>query len=143
MQDYIKPRKGEHILDLGCGPATILDAMPEVHYVGIDLNEAHIEQARGAYGNRGSFHCGDFAMLKQKMAGTFDLVLCIGLLHHIEDARVRELASLVASYLAPTGRFVAIDPVYSDDQNWIARRLAAADSGQCVRNGRRLPHPDG
>lgn len=133
VQEYILAKEGEQVLDLGCGPATILEAMPDVSYLGIDLNAAQIEQARRDYGDRGQFHCGDFNSLKEEIASTFDLVLVIGLLHHIDDGRVRELASLAASFLKPSGRLLAVDPVYTDDQTWIARRLAAADSGRCVR----------
>jgi hypothetical protein len=60
-------------------------------------------------------------------------VLCLGLLHHLDDRRVEELGQLAHAYLAPAGRFLAIDPVFTEDQPWIARVLAAADSGQSVR----------
>ncbi|MEQ1651300.1 MAG: class I SAM-dependent methyltransferase [Hyphomicrobium sp.] len=136
IRDYIRPASGARILDLGCGPAAILPFLiqaTKVSYIGIDLNAAHIASARTEHGDSGRFHAGDFASLKDELAGTVDLVICLGLLHHLEDDRVAELGRLAHSYLAPGGRFVAADPVFADGQAWIARRLAAADAGQRVR----------
>lgn len=133
VDDYVRPIAGASVLDFGCGSAAILPYLGAVSYVGIDLNADHIGQAQATYGDKGRFHAGDFASLKGELAGTFDLVICLGLLHHLEDARVVELSQLAHDYLAPGGRFIAVDPVFGDNQAWIARRLAAADSGQCVR----------
>lgn len=133
VNEYIRPKAGASVLDFGCGSAAILPYLGAVSYVGIDLNAGHIAQARAAHGERGRFHAGDFASLRGELAGAFDLVICLGLLHHLDDARVVELGALAHDYLAPGGRFVAIDPVFTGNQAWIARRLAAADSGQCVR----------
>ena len=68
VQEYILAKEGEQVLDLGCGPATILEAMPDVSYLGIDLNAAQIEQARRDYGDRGQLHCGDFNSIKEEIA---------------------------------------------------------------------------
>jgi SAM-dependent methyltransferase len=133
VDSYIRPSPGQRILDLGCGPAAILPYLGDVAYVGIDLNGAHIAKAQACHGNRGRFHVGDFASLRSELGGSFDIVSCIGLVHHLDDARVRELALLARDYLILGGRLVTIDPVFSDGQTWIARRMAAADSGQCVR----------
>ena len=133
VAEYIRPKSGDNVLDLGCGPASILPCLGKVSYVGIDLNGDHIEKARADHGAAGSFHAGDFASLQTDLKGTFDLVLCLGFLHHIDDRRVLELARLAREYLAPGGRFFAIDPVFADGQPKIARWLAANDSGRCVR----------
>jgi SAM-dependent methyltransferase len=135
-ESYLRPKRGERFLDLGCGPAGILPMLGEVDYVGIDLNAAHIETARATYGARGRFHCGDFASLQGEMANSCAIVMCYGLLHHLDDERVSELAGLARSYLLPGGRFVAVDPVFHPGQPWIARQMAAADVGQCVREAK-------
>jgi SAM-dependent methyltransferase len=121
------------VLDLGCGSAEILSHLGNVSYIGIDLNAAKIARARAEHGHRGHFLAGDFACLRADSAGKFDLVLCIGLLHHLDDQRVRELAALAYAYLSPSGRLIGVDPVFVEGQHWIARRLAAMDSGRHVR----------
>jgi SAM-dependent methyltransferase len=126
VDGFIGHQQGVRVLDLGCGSGAILPYLGKVSYVGIDLNAAHIARARNRYGDRGCFHSGDFASLKSETAGTFDLELCLGLLHHLDDRRVEELGRLAHAYLAPAARFLAVDLVFTEDQPWIARLLAAA-----------------
>jgi len=131
--EYICAKPGARVLDLGCGPASILPILGDLDYTGIDANADHIASATARYGSRGKFIADDFACLAQEQSASFDLVLCLGLLHHLEDERVTELAQLARAYLKPSGRFVAVDPVFEDGQHGIARWLAARDAGQCVR----------
>lgn len=131
--ELIKPQPGLRILDLGCGHASIRPLLGEVEYVGIDLNPDHIARAKRDHAGRGRFHCGDFSSLDGELGGTFDLVLCIGLLHHLDDEQVRHLGEIARTYLRPGGRFFAIDPAFVPSQHWLARLLAARDSGQNVR----------
>src|SRR5215471_15468764 len=41
---FIRPKPGDRILDVGCGPAKLLAAMPGVHYVGYDPNPRYIDR---------------------------------------------------------------------------------------------------
>lgn len=132
VREFIRPRPGDHILDLGCGPADILPSLGKVSYVGIDLNSAHIASASARYGDRGRFLSGDFSLLNE-IDMQFDIVICIGLLHHLDDHAVIDLAALARSKMRPEARFVAVDPVFEKGQPWIAKQLASADSGQNVR----------
>jgi ubiquinone/menaquinone biosynthesis C-methylase UbiE len=43
---YLALEPGQSLLDLGCGPADILVALPEIDYVGVDLSPQYIEAAR-------------------------------------------------------------------------------------------------
>jgi len=134
VSEYIRPREGERVIDLGCGPGAILPFLGGVSYTGIDENPGHIARARQRNGGRGTFIAGDFAKALEQSFGTFDLVLCLGLLHHLADARASELLSLARSLLASGGRMVAVDPAFTSDQPRIARWLASRDSGQAVRS---------
>ena len=40
VEKYIRPEKGMKILDCGCGPAKIVEFLPDVDYLGIDLSPA-------------------------------------------------------------------------------------------------------
>lgn len=134
VDELIRPQPGSHILDLGCGPASIRPAMGGVAYVGIDLNPDHIARAQAVKAPSDRLHVGDFASLTGELSGSFDQVLCIGLLHHLDDERLREVGRLARAYLKPGGRFFAIDPVFEERQNPIAWLLAKLDSGQHVRD---------
>ena len=48
----IKSKNNDKILELGCGPALILDYIKYENYVGIDSNKEHLEYASKKYTNR-------------------------------------------------------------------------------------------
>jgi len=39
VENYIRPRDGDRILDIGCGPGDILEFLPSVEYLGFDVNQ--------------------------------------------------------------------------------------------------------
>jgi SAM-dependent methyltransferase len=133
IRDHLRPSDGMRVLDIGCGSASLLPDLGAVHYTGIDSNPEHIAHARALHGARGRFLQGHAETLGAEIAPPFDLVMCIGVLHHLDDAVVERLATVVAPWLAPGGRFVTVDPAFVAGQNPIARFLAARDSGQNVR----------
>ncbi|MFT6398428.1 MAG: SAM-dependent methyltransferase [Bradymonadia bacterium] len=131
--DYVLPRKPSRVLDLGCGPAKILQHIPDAHYTGIDSNPDHIEAAKAEFGERGEFICGDFAEVGDSTDGTFDVALCFGFFHHLDDQRVVEICELVSGFLGDGGWMIAVDPTFIDRQHPVARAMAKADSGKHVR----------
>ena len=82
--DYIRPFKGMNIFDIGCGPAEILNHLEDVNYLGADLSAPYIEQAKNKYGEKGEFFVGSADALPPRDE-KFDLVMALGLLHHLED----------------------------------------------------------
>ncbi len=134
VRDYIRPRPGMSILDVGCGTATILAHLPRVKYLGIDRNSLYIDAARAQFGSRGTFVCGDVNDAPPEVkSDTFDCILAIGLLHHLEDHEVCGLMAAGRKLLAPGGRLVTLDPCYRDGQSWFARFLIDQDRGQNPR----------
>lgn len=130
---YIRPTPGCSVLDLGCGPASMLPYLRNSIYTGIDLNPDHISVARRLGIPGANFIVGDAQSASTLPEAAFDRVTALGLLHHLVDDQVRELAQIIRKRLRPGGFFVAVDPTFAPGQHWIARRLAAADSGQNVR----------
>lgn len=133
VADFIRPVAGMKVLDLGCGPADILDDLPAVDYHGFDISAAYVAHASERFGGRGSFTCkylelGDLAVLPK-----FDVVLALGLLHHLDDEEALGVVRLARAALGPGGRLVTIDPALAADQNGVARFLVRRDRGQNVR----------
>jgi cyclopropane fatty-acyl-phospholipid synthase-like methyltransferase len=134
IERHIRPRTGDRILDIGCGPADILAALPAVEYHGFDLSADYIASARKRFGERGHFHVEAVnAELVKKYAG-FDLVLATGVLHHLTDAEAVDLFRVAQAALKPGGRLVTLDGCFVDGQSAIACHLLRKDRGQFVRN---------
>jgi SAM-dependent methyltransferase len=133
VREYLRPRPGRRVLDLGCGPADILAFLPEVDYLGVDLDPNYIEAAEKKYGDRGTFRCEPGETVADLEPGSFDLVMANGLLHHLTDDQAADLFRVARAALKPGGRFVTLDNCFVPGQSWIARRLIKMDRGQFVR----------
>lgn len=129
----LKTKPGDRVLDVGCGPATLREYLGDIEYTGMDLNAPHIEQAKANYGHNSQFFCGNAVTEIDKAPGPYDLIICIGLLHHLDDDAATNLLDSLSLRLAPKGRIVTYDPVYIDKQNFIAKKLNDLDSGQNIR----------
>jgi SAM-dependent methyltransferase len=133
---FIRPKPGDHILDIGCGPAEILALMPDTHYVGYDPSTQYIRYARKKFGNRGQFFVGRFGTDDLTKHEHFDIGILIGVLHHLDDIEANNLLALLRSALRPGARLVTEDPVIIENQNAIARTLIKWDRGRNVRTAR-------
>ena len=134
LAEYVKPVPGEKVLDIGCGPADILNSLPEVDYTGLDISPEYIAAAKQRFGGRGRFWCGDVGLAAlEREQGTFDLVLATGVLHHLDDERASRLYELARLALRPHGRLITYDGCYVPEQSRIARWMLSHDRGKFVR----------
>ena len=133
VAQWIKPFSGMKILDVGCGPADILAYLPEVVYHGFDISDAYIAQATKRFGSRGQFHCRQLQATDLSTLPQFDLILALGLLHHLDDPDALGVLRLGHEALSPGGRMLTIDPCLDPTQNVVARFLVRNDRGQNVR----------
>ena len=122
------------ILDIGCGPADILDCLPPVNYYGFDINPEYVEFARQKYHGRGSFYMKHLTRDDLLTLPKFDYVLCLGLLHHLTDDEVRETIALSQAALKQGGTLLTLDGCFEKGQSSIAKIMLMMDRGQNVRN---------
>ena len=135
VRDFVKPIKGMRILDFGCGTAEILKCLPvDVDYWGFDISMQYIDAARDCFGSRGHFHCEQINKEALLALPKFDVVLVIGVLHHLDDVDAHNLFSLAREALNDRGRIVTLDPCFAKGQNPVARYLISKDRGQNVRD---------
>ncbi|KIL97760.1 hypothetical protein CCC_00821 [Paramagnetospirillum magnetotacticum MS-1] len=133
IKDYVRPFAGARILDLGCGPASLIEMLPrDIDYTGIDLSPDYIASAKANYGDRGRFQVMDAASLCAT-GETFDIIYSFGMLHHIDDDRCRHVFEMASAMLKPGGRYITFDPCYAEGQHWFARKIGDWDRGDAVR----------
>ncbi len=133
VHDYIRPRPGDRILDIGCGPGNMLPYLPECGYLGFDMNESYIATARERYGQRGEFRCERVSHHSVRQFGAFDIVLALGLTHHLDDAEAQDLFQLGYNALRPGGRMITNDGCYTANQSAVKKYLLSRDRGRYVR----------
>jgi SAM-dependent methyltransferase len=134
VDNYLKPFPGMKIVDLGCGPGSIIEYLPEqVEYVGVDAEKNYIDSAINKYGEIGKFICEDILSFSPKEVNYFDIAIAIGLLHHLNDEESKKLIEAANKVLKPGGCLVTIDNIYIKNQSFIARFLISKDRGKNVR----------
>jgi SAM-dependent methyltransferase len=135
VKEFVRPISGSAILDIGCGPADILAYLPVVDYFGFDISDAYIARANKRFGMRGKFFCQELTSSDVEKMPQVDIVLALGLLHHLDDESAIAVLQLASQALKPGGRLLTFDPCLDAEQNLVSRFLVGIDRGQNVRTG--------
>ena len=133
VEEIIRIEPGLRIVDIGCGPADILEYLPGVDYVGFDHSESYIASARSRFGERGRFINMAAGEVDLNEFAPRDLAMSVGVLHHLDDDEVIEALETARAVIGEDGRFVSVDPTFATGQHPIGRFLASRDRGQHVR----------
>lgn len=133
IDTQMQPQPGWSVLDIGCGPATMLRFLPRgVRYVGFDMNSRYIEHARKRFGGRGQFHAMRVGDARVQEGGC-DVVMANAILHHLDDGEAAHLIDIAYKQLKPGGFLLTYDNAWVPEQSRAARYLIGRDRGQHVR----------
>jgi SAM-dependent methyltransferase len=142
VQKYIKPFEGCRILDIGCGTGEYVgfldDNCKNYEYYGFDAELSYVNSAQRRYCGRQNirFSAQPLTADAVQEIGGFDIVMAIGVMHHMDDPLVLSLLRLAKSAMKPAGRFVTYDPGYFSDMNRIERFFVKHDRGRNIRTPR-------
>ena len=126
-------KEGDRLLDMGCGPASILRALPKaIIYDGYDFNEEYINYARKKYKDKGSFYCKRVSEVLST-DNKYQIALASALLHHLNDLEAISLFNIAYKSLEPGGYLLTIDSVYHVGQSKLSKFIISYDRGQYVR----------
>ena len=80
--------------------------LPQVEYLGFDLSSTYIETARKRF-PRAQFICervSRFSVAEQQKG--FDVVLALGVVHHLDDQEARQLFQVAYDALKTGGKLI-------------------------------------
>jgi len=137
VQDYVRPFPGCRILEIGCGTARLLSYLPNsiAEYTGFDMNPLYIESAKERWKRRANcrFFCQKVEDAVTLKPGHYDIVLAVGIVHHLNDNEAAYLFNIAYHALKLNGALITYDNVYIENQNWFAKWLISRDRGRSVR----------
>jgi cyclopropane fatty-acyl-phospholipid synthase-like methyltransferase len=133
LEEYVRPNPGARILDIGCGPGTIVPYFPNVQYTGFDMSSAYIESARRRF-PEATFICERISRYALPQRSYYDVVLALGILHHLDDEEAQQLFDIAHQALKAGGKLVTLDGVFVREQSALARYVISRDRGEFVRD---------
>ena len=134
IENHVRPRAGDKVIDIGCGPAQALRWLQGVTYVGLDTNEAYIAFGKRTYGNQGTFVVGNIDSVRNDPRfKDADIVLAIALLHHLGDEEARQCIRFAYDGLKKGGRFISHDPCWIPNQGAFSKCIMSVDRGRNIR----------
>jgi len=119
------------VLDVACGPGTNTSNFTKSDYLGIDLNERYIQDARRRHGR--DFIAVDARIYTAAPQSRFDFILINSFLHHLNTEDVLQLLSHLRSLLTEDGNIHILELVLPEEHHSIASRLARWDRGKFAR----------
>jgi ubiquinone/menaquinone biosynthesis C-methylase UbiE len=131
FRDYLCTNNKD-ILDIGCSTGACASAcvsMTDNRYMGIDIEPRYIEAARRRNPD-GAFQVMDARRLMFPDQ-SFDVVLFVGALHHMDDGIIRDCFREIHRVLRPSGVVLCAEPVFSD--SWLSTLLLRNDRGEHIR----------
>jgi SAM-dependent methyltransferase len=132
-KEHIRARQSDRILDVGCGPGSMVDYLPVSEYVGFDANPDYIEQAQRRF-PRAHFTCDRVNEYNLPQSEYFDIVIALAILHHLDDPEAVQLFRMARRILKPQGRLISLDGVWVAGQPKFAKFLLSRDRGRFVRH---------
>jgi SAM-dependent methyltransferase len=118
------------VLDVACGPGTNSAYFKNSEYLGIDVNEKYVRDARQRH--QRDFQVADARKFSVEAADRYDFVLINSFLHHLNDADVRAILANLRKLLTPDGHIHILELVLPQESG-IARTLARWDRGKYAR----------
>lgn len=134
VKKYIKKRENLNVLDIGCGPAEILSVFKNINYYGYDTNPNCINYAKKKFLSKNpKLFCKKFDSKEVKKLPKFDVILLLGIIHHLNEEENKKLLILCRKALKKSGFILTEDPILIKKQNFIARFLVKSDRGLYVK----------
>ena len=122
--------RARRVLDVGCGPGTNTHHFAHAEYLGIDINEKYIVDARRRH--RRNFLVGDINNYTAALGERYDFIFVNSFLHHIDTSNSNRILAHLSTLLTEDGHVHILDLVLPKDR-MLDRLLARWDRGKFCR----------
>ena len=134
IQNHVRAKPGDKVIDIGCGPARVLQSLPAVKYFGLDINPDYIAFARRTYGDKGTFVVGDTRSLRgDSRFKDADIVIAVAVLHHLDDEEAADCIQFAYDALKREGRLICHDACWIPNQGAFSKCIMSHDRGRNIR----------
>jgi SAM-dependent methyltransferase len=134
IQDHARAKPRDKVIDIGCGPAQALQSLPDVEYLGLDINPGYIAFARRTYGDKGTFVVGDARSLRNDSRfKDAEVVIAISVLHHLDDEEAVDCIGFAYDALKKGGRLICHDACWIPNQGAFSKCIMSHDRGRNIR----------
>jgi SAM-dependent methyltransferase len=123
-------KQARRVLDVACGPGTNTKYFDDADYLGIDINERYINDARLRHGR--DFLVADVRNYVAPPEARFDFILINSFLHHLNTPDILSILTHLKSLLTADGHIHMLELVMPERPS-IARLLARSDRGKFAR----------
>jgi trans-aconitate methyltransferase len=133
----------KNVIDLGCGTGFCIPRLKYTNtYLGVDYSGRYLEKAMRVQtqistsfmqADLGDPNWADGMLLSEPQ-----VVLAMGLFHHLEDSKIVNLFMTLQEILPMKSSIVSIDPVITNSSTRIARWVAKNDRGKFLRTSNEI-----
>ena len=93
MAETIEPWVGDHVLEIGAGMGNLsMKLLPRLSYTPSDVDPLHLDFLRNHFANNARVHVKEADLAReehfQALAGSYDTVVCLNVVEHVEDDRL-------------------------------------------------------
>lgn len=131
IRGFLKRYQPTAILDLGCGSGSLAPLFKKSSYLGFDIDKNLIEYAKGRH-PKYKFTALDST--KFNLNQKFDMILIVGVLHHLNNLDTNKTLLLMKKHLKKGGHILIIEailPIFKI--NLIGAYLRSIDKGHFIR----------
>jgi SAM-dependent methyltransferase len=141
IRNHVRARLGDKVIDIGCGPAQILQSLPDVEYFGLDTDPGYIAFARRTYGDKATFVVGNTRSVQDDFRfKDADIVIAFTVLHHLDDKDAVDCIQFAYNALKASGRFICLDPCWIPNQGVFSKCIMSHDRGRNIRTEQQYRH---
>jgi len=134
IENHARARAGDKVIDIGCGPAQALQSLPDVEYLGLDINPDYIAFARRTYGSKGTFVIGDTRSFRgDSRFKDANIVIAVSVLHHLDDEEAVDCIRFAYDALKKGGRLICHDACWIPNQGVFSKYVMSLDRGRNIR----------